>query len=183
MKEPARLLVSLLSATTVAVLAPASVGASEEVAPDLEPTLVVAPDGDDSAAGSLDDPFATVQHAVDLAGPGDVISVRGGTYALDDQNITIDTSGTSDEPITLTAQAGEERAQAVFTLTVVGADLPEQKLTYTQWFYADCIASYYGVPVYSQRHWELLEASGCTHSASAEPQCWPLASSGQAPEL
>lgn len=61
-------------------------------------------------------------------------------------------------PITLTAQAGEERAQAVFTLTVVGADLPEQKLTYTQWFYADCIASYYGVPVYSQRHWELLEA-------------------------
>src|SRR5699024_8171890 len=91
MKEPARLLVSLLSATAVAALAPASAGASDEVTPDLEPTLVVAPDGDDSAVGSLDDPFATVQHAVDLAEPGDVISVRGGTYALDDQNITIAT--------------------------------------------------------------------------------------------
>lgn len=60
-------------------------------------------------------------------------------------------------PVTLTAQAGEERAQAVFTLAVVGADLPEQELAYTQWFYADCIANYYRVPVYSQRHWELLE--------------------------
>src|SRR5699024_12035244 len=102
MEVPARILVCWRSATRVAALAPGAAGASDEAASDLEPTLVVAPDGDDSAAGSLDDPFATVQHAVDLAGPGDVISVRGGTYVLDDQNITIDTSGTSDEPITHT---------------------------------------------------------------------------------
>ena len=131
MKEPARLLVSLLSATTVAALAPASAGASDEVAPDLEPTLVVAPDGDDSAAGSLDDPFATVQHAVDLAGPGDVISIRGGTYALDDQNITIDTSGTPDDPITLTAHEGErviiDGQDLPASSTPIGGDVPRDE--------------------------------------------------------
>lgn len=69
-------------------------------------TLVVATDGSDSAPGTLDRPLRSIQRAVDLAKPGDVISVRGGTYALTD-NITITTSGTASQPITLGAYQGE----------------------------------------------------------------------------
>ncbi|CAM5666268.1 putative Pectate lyase L [Streptomyces afghaniensis 772] [Streptomyces afghaniensis] len=69
-------------------------------------TLVVAADGDDSGPGTLDRPLRTIQRAVDLARPGDTISVRGGTYALTD-NITIAGSGTASQPITLSAHQGE----------------------------------------------------------------------------
>ncbi len=40
---------------------------------------------------------------------------------------------------------------------VVPASLPEQRLIYTRWFYADCIAVQHGVEVYSEKHWELIE--------------------------
>jgi hypothetical protein len=69
-------------------------------------TLVVAPNGDDSGPGTLARPLKTIQRAVDLARPGDTISVRGGTYALTD-NITITTSGTASQPITLSNHQGE----------------------------------------------------------------------------
>ncbi|MET9390333.1 right-handed parallel beta-helix repeat-containing protein [Streptomyces sp. NPDC006624] len=69
-------------------------------------TLVVAPNGDDAAPGTLARPLRTIQRAVDLAGPGDTITLRGGTYALTD-NITITTSGTAAQPITLAAHPGE----------------------------------------------------------------------------
>ena len=42
-------------------------------------------------------------------------------------------------------------------LEVIPAVLPEQKLIYTRWFYADCIADYHNVEAYSQKHWELIE--------------------------
>ena len=35
--------------------------------------------------------------------------------------------------------------------------LPEQKLTFTQWFHGDCIAARYGVEIYAKEHWALLE--------------------------
>ncbi|GAA4326475.1 right-handed parallel beta-helix repeat-containing protein [Streptomyces venetus] len=69
-------------------------------------TLVVATDGDDSGPGTLARPLKTIQRAVDLAAPGDTISVRGGTYTLTD-NITIASSGTAARPITLTAHQRE----------------------------------------------------------------------------
>ena len=98
---------------------------------DAEPTLVVATDGDDSAPGTLAEPLATVQRAVDLAGPGDVIAVRGGTYALDDDNITITVSGTADAPITLAAHEGErviiDGAALPASSTPVGGSIPRDE--------------------------------------------------------
>jgi hypothetical protein len=43
-------------------------------------TWYVATDGDDSAAGTSDDPFLTVQRAANEAGPGDTVIVRDGVY-------------------------------------------------------------------------------------------------------
>ena len=42
--------------------------------------LYVAPDGDDAKAGDAANPFATLQHAVEVAEPGQTIYVRGGDY-------------------------------------------------------------------------------------------------------
>lgn len=42
-------------------------------------------------------------------------------------------------------------------LTIHPAELAPQKLIFTQWFYADCLASVYHVETWSERHWELME--------------------------
>ena len=42
-------------------------------------------------------------------------------------------------------------------LQVIDAVLPEQKLIFTQWFHADCIASYYNVEILSDEHWQLMD--------------------------
>lgn len=44
------------------------------------------------------------------------------------------------------------------TVDVIPASLPENKMMFTQWFYCDCLASYYNVPVWSDRHWEIIES-------------------------
>ncbi|GEM_PF-762530 len=43
-------------------------------------TYYVAPDGNDANSGSSDQPFRTIQHAVDMVSPGGTIIVRDGTY-------------------------------------------------------------------------------------------------------
>jgi hypothetical protein len=45
-------------------------------------THYVAVDGDDSGPGTIDHPWATLNHAADVALPGDVVLVRGGRYDL-----------------------------------------------------------------------------------------------------
>lgn len=61
--------------------------------------------GSDANAGSLDQPFHTIQHALDLAVAGDTISVRGGVYR---EKIHFPTSGNADDgPIVLQAHADE----------------------------------------------------------------------------
>ncbi len=42
-------------------------------------------------------------------------------------------------------------------IKVVPAALPAQRLIYTRWFYADCIAVQHGVEIYSEKHWELID--------------------------
>lgn len=54
--------------------------------------------GNDANTGEADSPFATVQHAVDVAEPGETIRVHTGTY---DEDIVFDNSGEPGSPITL----------------------------------------------------------------------------------
>lgn len=49
-------------------------------------------------------------------------------------------------------------ASDVLTVKVLDATLPAQNLLYTQWFHCDCLADYYGVEVFSERHWEIIES-------------------------
>lgn len=52
----------------------------------------------------------------------------------------------------------EEIARESVKIDVLPASLPEQTLLHTQWFYPDCLASYYRVPAWSEEHWKIVEA-------------------------
>lgn len=54
------------------------------------------------------------------------------------------------------ADNGAAVATQTVDITVIGASLPEQRLIFTQWFYADCIADVHGVEMFSERHFELI---------------------------
>ena len=61
-----------------------SATASDLPPPDIdEDALYVAVDGDDSAPGTFDQPFATIEHAIEVVESDGTIYVRGGTYSLD----------------------------------------------------------------------------------------------------
>lgn len=78
----------------------------------------VAPAGSDAAAGTRDAPFATVQRAQTAADPGDTVVIRGGTYAVREDQVArrrggwayvtdLDKSGESGKPIRYWAADGE----------------------------------------------------------------------------
>ncbi|MDY6878095.1 MAG: right-handed parallel beta-helix repeat-containing protein [Chloroflexota bacterium] len=55
----------------------------------------VAPDGDDTSPGSVDEPWATLQFAADTVTPGDEVVVLDGEYA----GFRLETSGTAEDSI------------------------------------------------------------------------------------
>ena len=60
--------------------------------------------------------------------------------------------------LSFTTRDGEPLGEASYTLEVLPAELPPQQLLHTQWFHCDCLATHYGVDVFSEKHWELIEA-------------------------
>ncbi|MES9143980.1 glycoside hydrolase domain-containing protein, partial [Cutibacterium acnes] len=43
------------------------------------------------------------------------------------------------------------------TVEVIDALLPKQELMHTEWFHYDCIGTYYGVEMLSEKHWTYIE--------------------------
>jgi hypothetical protein len=56
-----------------------------------------------------------------------------------------------------TASATLEPVTARFTVEVIDAALPPQKLIRSEWFHCDCVYSFYKVGCWSEEHWTLLE--------------------------
>ena len=48
-------------------------------------------------------------------------------------------------------------AESNFELEVIGAKLPKLDIPYAHWMYCDCISSYYGCEIFSERHWTLID--------------------------
>src|SRR2546423_9669777 len=78
----------------------------------------VATNGNDSSPGTIEKPFATIQHAQGAVSPGDTVFVRGGTYVMRENQIArrqriwvyvmlLDKSGTRDKPINYFAYKDE----------------------------------------------------------------------------
>lgn len=55
----------------------------------------------------------------------------------------------------LTVSVGED--SVTVTVRVLSHALPPQKLIHTEWFYADCLADFYRVPVFSEAHWQIID--------------------------
>ena len=51
---------------------------------------------------------------------------------------------------------GAVTERASLAVHIIAADLPPQELRVTEWFHCDCLADHYGVPVFSERHWEII---------------------------
>lgn len=67
-------------------------------------------------------------------------------------------SGEHPIEIAFVSDSGEALGGETFVLDLIPATMPEQELIHTEWLHADCIATAYGVDVFSERHWALLEA-------------------------
>lgn len=90
-------------------------------------TYFVAPAGNDGNPGTKALPFASIQKAQSLAAPGDTVFLRGGTYQMQESQITartriqayvvhLDKSGTKEKRIYYWAYPGE---QPVFDFSLV----------------------------------------------------------------
>ena len=96
------------------------------------------------------------------------ITEKNRVYVTSDlQSVWVDIRVPEDAPagdhkLTFTLYNGESAEEEIFgvctfTATVIPATLPKQKLAVTQWFYCDCLASYYNLEMFSERHWEIIE--------------------------
>ena len=72
-------------------------------------------------------------------------------------DIPEDFSGTDTFSVALDMEEHGVSAKESIEIEVIPAALPESELIFTQWFYADCLASYYNVTPWSERHWEIVE--------------------------
>jgi len=73
--------------------------------------------------------------------------------------VNVDTSDTKagKYPIIIKLKDGENVLnETVFTLEIKKAVLPKQTLVCTNWFYTDCLANHYNVPVFSEDYWRIV---------------------------
>lgn len=73
-----------------------------------------------------------------------------GNYPL---HITLEKAEQEEKIADVEKQLGE----AILSLEVIGAVLPPMDIPYTNWFHCDCLANYYGVEVFSEEHWRIVE--------------------------
>lgn len=52
---------------------------------------------------------------------------------------------------------GDDTAELALSVHIGKTALAPQTLIYTDWFHADCLASYYQTPVFGEEHWRIVE--------------------------
>ena len=52
---------------------------------------------------------------------------------------------------------GKEICEAKIEIEIIGKKLDQLSIYHTEWFYTDCLANYYNVEVWSEKHWEIIE--------------------------
>ena len=76
--------------------------------------------------------------------------IAAGEYPINISYEKIDSLKPEDAPIHVVTKT--------MTLEVLPVTAKKQSLICTRWFYADCIATYHNVPIYSEEHFNLIEA-------------------------
>lgn len=103
------LLFVLVSTAASARPGPRPGGSVRLLPPPLPPSTAeafyVSTTGDDSSPGTIEQPWRTIQHALDTVTPGQTALVREGTYS---ENLRIARDGTPDKPITISSFRHEQ---------------------------------------------------------------------------
>jgi hypothetical protein len=77
---------------------------------------------------------------------------QAGTYTIavdiSDMNASKDAESTDGD-------ASNDRISV--EVEILGAKLPALDIPHTEWFHCDCLANYYGVEVFSEEHWKIIE--------------------------
>ena len=68
------------------------------------------------------------------------------------------TAGACKASVKFKKEDGETLAECEREFETINCELPAQELIHTEWFHCDCISDYYGVPMMSQEHWNLIES-------------------------
>ncbi|MCM3337963.1 DUF4091 domain-containing protein [Paenibacillus sp. MER TA 81-3] len=66
------------------------------------------------------------------------------------------TEGEHPITVSIASESGELLGEETFTLVVIPTALPKQQLMHTEWLHCDGIATYYGVDIFSEAHWDLI---------------------------
>ncbi len=67
-------------------------------------------------------------------------------------------AGTHHFEITMTGPAGQILSEKSLSVRVIDIELPDHGIIYTRWFHCDALSIYYGVPVFSEEHWRIIES-------------------------
>ena len=59
--------------------------------------------------------------------------------------------------VSFSSPSNEVLGTVEVTVHIIDETLPEQELIHTEWFYTDCIAQFYHVKAFSEKHWKLIE--------------------------
>ncbi len=54
-------------------------------------------------------------------------------------------------------ESGETAGETEVALELIGARLPKQTLIHTRWLHTDCLADFYGVEIFSEEYWSIVE--------------------------
>lgn len=108
-------------------------------------------------AGFIEAPGNTYPDLLQPLDPGGFVWLRPGALMAFWVTVTPDAPGVFTPTVTLFTDDGTVPATASLTLTVPDAALPAQETVFTEWFHCDCLASYYGLPVFSEAHWRVIE--------------------------
>ena len=115
-------------------------------------------------AGESDDDYIDIKPGLypDLLQPTEGICIMPHLLSqlYFEVNVPLDMKpGTYEIKISLYHRAKQyDVATAVYTVEVLNARLPEQTFLSGHWFHYDCLATHYGVEVFSKRHWEIIES-------------------------
>ena len=69
-----------------------------------------------------------------------------------------------EQNLVLTVSVGDKQFSESFNVNVIPAELSNDAPMFTQWFYSDCLAGYYNVPAWSEKHWEIVENFARTYA-------------------
>jgi hypothetical protein len=89
-----------------------------------------------------------------------IAPVIGGWTGLWVDFVVVDPAlaGSHDVEIRIRDALGQPLYHCTVAIQVIGAELPALPIANTHWFHCDGLAQFYGVEVFSEKHWQVIEA-------------------------